>query len=670
MIISASGASGNPIYFGVDQTWFAGDSWSRPVFDLENSTWFTAPVLASSSNFVTFDNLEIANEAADNSGSWPPRSSISVNGGSNITIQNCYIHGWSIQDPIAGSDFNPTGGIAFYNGSVGSVVQNCVLDGSPESDSGIGIYGGTSIQGNIVENVPNGIVLADPDADAGGNQVFNVAYSVDPSMGSGAISAYANANLYNNIVHDLVPGASAIDLESGTSALGNTQYVYNNLVWNAGDTSPITIASDKVGSLVTSNQFIYNNTLSGGATSGCVTVDPSFFSPANLAVQNNQCISEQPSSQAWCWNNAGGSFACGPVANLTFGNNILMTTEAAASQGYTLSNSFQPSSPSGATVAVGLNLVSNCVTVGASLCSDLLGVVRPGGSAAWDAGAYQYQTIAGSIAPVITMQPVRQSVAAGQTATFSVIAAGATPLNYQWQKNGTAILGATSSTYTSLATTASDDGTSITVVVSNSVGSAISSPAILSVNLTPGQLTPNPTSLNFGSVTIGTSITASVTLTNTSSDYVTISNVSVSGPGFSVSGVPPRIILAPGEVVNLNVAFTPEATGAVPGSVTVSSDAAGSPIVIPLSGLGIEPPHLVSIAWDPSTSPVFGYYVYRATDLYGPYTRLNSTPTMIAQYTDVAVQPGETYLYWVTSVDSNTLESVFSNSISATIPAP
>ena len=158
MVVSASGASGNPIYYGVDQTWFAGNTWSRPVFDLCNSTWFVAPVLANSANFVTFDNLEIKNEEVDNSGSWPPRSSITVNGGSNITIQNCYIHGWSIQNPVIGSDYSPTGGIAFYNGSVGGVVQNCVLDGSPESDSGVGIYGGTSIQGNVIENVPNGIV--------------------------------------------------------------------------------------------------------------------------------------------------------------------------------------------------------------------------------------------------------------------------------------------------------------------------------------------------------------------------------------------------------------------------------------------------------------------------------------------------------------------------------
>ena len=46
-------------------------------------------------------------------------------------------------------------------------------------------------------------------------------------------------------------------------------------------------------------------------------------------------------------------------------------------------------------------------------------------------------------APTITTQPANQSVQAGQSATFSVVATGSAPLTYQWRKNGTAIPGAT-----------------------------------------------------------------------------------------------------------------------------------------------------------------------------------------------------------------------------------
>src|SRR5260370_42555950 len=62
----------------------------------------------------------------------------------------------------------------------------------------------------------------------------------------------------------------------------------------------------------------------------------------------------------------------------------------------------------------------------------------------------------GPIAPYINTQPANQTVAAGQTATFNVVAAWTPPLTYQWQKNRADITGATSSSYTTRDTTTSD----------------------------------------------------------------------------------------------------------------------------------------------------------------------------------------------------------------------
>ena len=53
---------------------------------------------------------------------------------------------------------------------------------------------------------------------------------------------------------------------------------------------------------------------------------------------------------------------------------------------------------------------------------------------------------AAPVAPVITTQPVNQSVVVGQSATFSVIATNSATSSYQWKKNGTDISGATNST--------------------------------------------------------------------------------------------------------------------------------------------------------------------------------------------------------------------------------
>src|SRR6267378_1267021 len=95
------------------------------------------------------------------------------------------------------------------------------------------------------------------------------------------------------------------------------------------------------------------------------------------------------------------------------------------------------------------------------------------------------------VVPTITTQPVSQTVTAGQTATFAAVASGTAPLSYQWQKNGVAISGATSSNYTTPATTTSDNGSSFSVVVTNTAGTVASSAATLTVN--PASVSPTIT---------------------------------------------------------------------------------------------------------------------------------------------------------------------------------
>lgn len=94
-----------------------------------------------------------------------------------------------------------------------------------------------------------------------------------------------------------------------------------------------------------------------------------------------------------------------------------------------------------------------------------------------------------AIAPSITAQPHSLSVAAGATASFTVTASGTAPLAYQWSENGAAIPGATSSTYTTGATTTADNGAQFTVSVTNAAGSATSSAAILTVNIAADTVT-------------------------------------------------------------------------------------------------------------------------------------------------------------------------------------
>jgi uncharacterized protein (TIGR03437 family) len=90
-----------------------------------------------------------------------------------------------------------------------------------------------------------------------------------------------------------------------------------------------------------------------------------------------------------------------------------------------------------------------------------------------------------SVGPSIALQPLSATVAVGQTATFSVTAAGSPTFAYQWQRNGMNIPGATSASYTTAPTSFGDNGAIFSVQVSNPLGSVRSDPAVLVIGVTP-----------------------------------------------------------------------------------------------------------------------------------------------------------------------------------------
>jgi uncharacterized repeat protein (TIGR03803 family) len=105
--------------------------------------------------------------------------------------------------------------------------------------------------------------------------------------------------------------------------------------------------------------------------------------------------------------------------------------------------------------------------------------------------------------PQITLQPQSQNVLTGSNVTFTVTANGTAPLSYQWQKNGTNIAGATTTTFTLTNVQLSDSGT-YSVHVTNPVGATNSGNAALNV------VTPPPNDLFANAIVIPNS-----SLTNT-----------------------------------------------------------------------------------------------------------------------------------------------------------
>ncbi|MGA8540814.1 MAG: choice-of-anchor D domain-containing protein [Terriglobales bacterium] len=107
--------------------------------------------------------------------------------------------------------------------------------------------------------------------------------------------------------------------------------------------------------------------------------------------------------------------------------------------------------------------------------------------------------------------------------------------------------------------------------------------------MAPGTLATTPTALTFGTAQIGSSTSQVETLTNAGASSLTISAASASGLGFSLSGLALPLTLSAGQSTSFTVLFSPTASGAATGSVSLTSSASDPSLSIPLTGMGLTP---------------------------------------------------------------------------------
>ncbi len=104
------------------------------------------------------------------------------------------------------------------------------------------------------------------------------------------------------------------------------------------------------------------------------------------------------------------------------------------------------------------------------------------------------------------------------------------------------------------------------------------------------QLTVSTASLAFGNVTVKTSAAQSLTLRSTGTASVTVNSVTITGAGFALVGSPLPATLSPGQSITLQVQFSPTATGAATGQITINSTSSAGAATVVLSGSGIAVP--------------------------------------------------------------------------------
>ncbi len=229
--------------------------------------------------------------------------------------------------------------------------------------------------------------------------------------------------------------------------------------------------------------------------------------------------------------------------------------------------------------------------------------------------------------------------------------------------------GATTASFTALISSVSSAQTATLAASADGVAETF----LLRLGVQAIALGVSSASVAFGDVPLNTPATQSLVLASSGGAAVSVSSVIVTGSGFSVPGISFPLILNPNQQVTLNVQFDPTAAGAAAGTLTIVSTSLTTPITsISLSGTGVvDLSYEVELTWEAppdSPDPVAGYYVYRSPSGASQYEQLNSTAITQTSYVDANVQDGQTFDYFVVSVDASGVESGPSSVASVPIP--
>ncbi len=185
--------------------------------------------------------------------------------------------------------------------------------------------------------------------------------------------------------------------------------------------------------------------------------------------------------------------------------------------------------------------------------------------------------------------PVTVTNTGGVTVTISAAAATGTGFSFTGPGLPATLAAGQSTTFNAIfSPTSSGNKTGNLAITSDANNPTLNVP-LSGAGVTQGQITPNPASLSFGNVVVGSSKTLTETLTNSGGSSLTISAASASGTGFTLSGLALPLTLTAGQSTTFSVQFAPTTAGAVSGNVTITSNGANPILNIPVSGTGVTP---------------------------------------------------------------------------------
>lgn len=406
--ISGTGTSTNPVYFGVDHTWWntavcGSSAWCRPMLNGDNPVSTSAVSACGSGNATNADMVDDATTYgliddfellglcwSDNPNPFYGDAFIAVDS-HNTTYRNIYIHGWTHTSSAASQ------GVAWAGSTDGRATHwdSVVVDGA-DSD-------------------PKSLCSICFDAYDVHNSVFRYNSNM---VGNGGKSIYNNLFEYIEEPYDSAHGNV---MEWNNEAGGAGNYVYNNLIRHVSTAVTLWVCPGSG-----NNDYYFNNVMYDVA-SQMWDFDKGSAVCGGGGTGNfvNNTLVDGQIGVSGSWN---AKFDSNHLVNTTIlgtpmsqTNQVVSTEAVATTYGYLAAASYAPGTPncngnnssSSCPIAKGNNLTAVCNaiggTVGAALCQDTtLGpaydtvnhrvsgtarkpVARPA-SGAWDAGAFQFSS--------------------------------------------------------------------------------------------------------------------------------------------------------------------------------------------------------------------------------------------------------------------------------------
>ena len=493
-------------------------------------------------------------------------ATVTNSGGSNVTLSAVN---------VAGADFSTSGLTLPLTLSAGQSTSFSVKYKPTAAGSDNGTLTITSDGSNPSLAIPlagtgvtDGALTSTPSSISFGTVVVGTSQTVaDTLTNTGGSSVTISSAAVTGAGFSVSGLSLPVMLNPGQSANINVKFSPTAVGSPSGS---LTITSD--GSNPTLTIPLGGNAVADGA----LTANPSTVNFGTLVVGNNQTISETLT------NSGGSSLKISAASASGAGFSISgLTLPATLNSGQSVSFSvkFAPSSTGSA---------NGSVTITSDGSNPTLTIPLSGNAVADGSVTANPTSIAFGSVVVGSSQTTTQTLTNSGGSNLKITGASASGSGFSVSGITlpvTLSAGQSTSFSVKFTPTSSGSATGNLSITSDGSNPTLNVP-LSATGVADGAVSASPSSMSFGSVSVGSNKSMTQTLTNSGGSSLKITAASASGSGFSISGLTLPVTLSAGQTTSFTVKFAPSASGSSTGSLSITSDGSNPSLTVPLSGSG------------------------------------------------------------------------------------